>query len=462
MTHQLQHSGHLSAALASLLFVVIFSFEVEGGSYPVVDTGQSACYDAAGYKISCPAPGESCHGQDGQIDGHQPAYRDNGDGTVTDLVTGLMWEKSFTEGVTWPEAVSGAAAARTGGHSDWRLPTIKELYSLILFSGTDPSRCMRGRCDTRRLVPFLDPVFDFEYPDARSGARVIDAQYWSATEYVSTTMDGQPTVFGVNFADGRIKGYPRDRGPRGRTATHYARYVRGAPGYGINQYGDNNDGTLTDQATGLMWCKSDSGHGMSWEEALAWVQERNAADHLGYDDWRLPNAKELQSIVDYSRAPAATGTAAIDPLFEVTKIHDEAGQINAPFYWTSTTHGASDGRGPSAVYIAFGEALGWMRAGPRARGARLLDVHGAGAQRSDPKIGDPSTWPRGRGPQGDVVRVLNLVRLVRTATRRSVAVEADDPGPSTTPAESRPEHARSGSLSGAAPTGGDEGISLLP
>ncbi|HEY6896806.1 MAG TPA: hypothetical protein VI279_06050 [Rhodocyclaceae bacterium] len=43
----------------------------------------------------------------------------------------------------------------------------------------------------------------------------------------------------------------------------------------------------------------------------------------------------------------------------------------------------------------------------------LLDVHGAGAQRSDPKIGDPSAYPRGLGPQGDVIRIYHLVRLVR-------------------------------------------------
>jgi hypothetical protein len=44
-----------------------------------------------------------------------------------------------------------------------------------------------------------------------------------------------------------------------------------------------------------------------------------------------------------------------------------------------------------------------------------LDVHGAGAQRSDPKQGDPAEFPNGRGPQGDAIRILNFVRLVRDA-----------------------------------------------
>ncbi|MFA6294459.1 MAG: hypothetical protein WC637_21895, partial [Victivallales bacterium] len=43
----------------------------------------------------------------------------------------------------------------------------------------------------------------------------------------------------------------------------------------------------------------------------------------------------------------------------------------------------------------------------------FTDVHGAGAQRSDPKTGDPSLFPHGRGPQGDVVRINNFVRCVR-------------------------------------------------
>jgi hypothetical protein len=44
-----------------------------------------------------------------------------------------------------------------------------------------------------------------------------------------------------------------------------------------------------------------------------------------------------------------------------------------------------------------------------------LDVHGAGAQRSDPKTGNPSDFPHGRGPQGDAIRIYNCVRLVRDA-----------------------------------------------
>jgi len=155
-----------------------------------------------------------------------------------------------------------------------------------------------------------------------------------------------------------------------------------------------------------MWSQSDSGEGMDWESALAWVQQRNDQNYLGYDDWRLPNAKELQSIVDYTRSPDTTNSAAIDSLFEISEITNEAGNKDYPFFWTGTTHVRSNGIVKSAVYLSFGRALGYMN-------DRWLDVHGAGAQRSDPKSGDPDDYPTYKGPQGDVRRLLNYVRCVR-------------------------------------------------
>lgn len=387
-------------------------------AYPVVDTGQTACYGATG-GMTCPVAGQPFCGQDAQLHGNQPSYTTSADGlTVRDTVTGLTWQRSAdttgdgvitsADKLTWTQAQARPAAlntARFGGYSDWRLPTIKELYSLIDFRGTDPSV---GGTDTSGLVPFLDPTyFRFSWGDTAAGERIIDAQYWSSTPYVATTMGGNATVFGVNFADGRIKGYPRDVGPRG-AFTEYLLCVRGSSSYGVNDLVDNGDGTVTDRATGLMWARSDSGLGMTWEEALAWVQARNAVRHLGYADWRLPNAKELQSIVDYTRSPATTSSPAIDAVFSCTPITNEAGQADFPSYWTGTTHVSSNGSGAAGVYIAFGRAMGYMN-------GTWQDVHGAGAQRSDPKAGNPADYPTGRGPQGDAIRIYNHVRPVRDA-----------------------------------------------
>jgi hypothetical protein len=372
-------------------------------SYVVVDTGQGKCYDNL-EEIACPLASQAFYGQDAQYQGNQPHYQDNRDGTVTDLNTGLMWQETPGDKVTYDEALAGAKDFGLAGYHDWRVPAIKELYSLILFSGTDPAPE-----SVDPAVPFIDTnYFDFEYGDISAGERIIDAQYWSCTEYVGTTMSGAATVFGVNFADGRIKGYPRSTGPRGQPMTEFVRYVRGDLNYGVNNFMDNGDGTITDNATGLMWSKDDSGGGMNWKDALSWVQTRNAANYLGYNDWRLPNAKELQSIVDYNRCPDVTGSAAISPLFTCTKITNEAGQADYAFYWTGTTHVRSGGMGDAAVYISFGRAMGYMN-------GQWQDVHGAGAQRSDPKSGDPASFPTGRGPQGDAVRLNNFVRLVREA-----------------------------------------------
>lgn len=372
-------------------------------TYTIVDTGQEYCYDDK-KQITAPQKGDPYYGQDAQCDGNQMAYQDNGDETISDLNTGLMWQKTPGEKLTYEEALGGAESFSLAGYDDWRLPTIKELYSLIDFSGSTGT-------DAKTSVPYINTdYFNFNYGDITI-ERFIDAQYCSSTLYVGTTMNGDKTVFGVNFADGRIKGYGiTHRG--GTVKTFYVMYVRGNPDYGVNNFTEIEEDIIIDEATGLMWTKFDSEKGMNWKEALEWVQLKNEMNFLGYSDWRLPNAKELQSIVNYTRSPSTTGSASIDPLFDVTQIVDEGGDVNYPFYWTGTTHLDGPDSG-NAVYVAFGEALGYMEVPPGSSNYVLMDVHGAGAQRSSPKTGSADEFPIGRGPQGDVVRVENFVRLVR-------------------------------------------------
>lgn len=376
-------------------------------SYPIVDTGQLDFYNNTGI-IQSPSPGEKFYGQDAHYSGFEPSYTDNGDGTITDNVTGLMWQKSFIR-IEWGEAESEAINASTGGYDDWRVPTIKELYSLILFTGNQGTGDPSSPTPPPDAEPFIDlDFFDFEYP---TDSRYIDAQYVTNTVYTWTTMDGNPTFFGVNFADGRIKGYPQNLDNK----LYYARFVRGNSTYGNNQLVDNEDNTITDEATGLMWTKIDSGNNifsdlvsqftktdgsLNWEKALEMAENLEFA---GFDDWRLPNAKELHSIVDYSRSPDATNSAAINPLFECSVIINEAGSSDYPAYWASTSFNP----GSDAIVIYFGRALGYMQLPP---GLDFYDVHGAGTQRTDPKTGDPSY---GFGPQGDVRRVYNYIRFVR-------------------------------------------------
>lgn len=410
------------------LFIATFcisSSVFAGDGYIIVDTNQSICYSDRSILQDCPAQGDDFYGQDSSYAGSDPNYTLSADGlTVYDHTSGLTWTKSpdwdedgdidtndkmtFAAALSYPILLN---AEKYGGYDDWRLPTIKELYSLILFSGIDPSGY--SGTDTSGLTPFIDTgYFDFGFGDTSAGERIIDAQYWSATEYVSTTMNGDHTVFGVNFADGRIKGYGSQDPRTGAPKSQYVRFVRGNTEYGKNNFVNNGDGTVTDLATGLMWQKADSGTGLNWKESLAYAENFELA---GHSDWRLPNAKELQSIVDYTRSPDTTSSAAIDPVFSVTQITNEGGQTDYPFYWSSTTHEAymPNQAGRWGAYIAFGRGLGFMQQPPNIGNYNLLDVHGAGCQRSDPKYDDGTDYGNGHGPQGDVVRIENFVRCVR-------------------------------------------------
>ncbi len=186
----------------------------------------------------------------------------------------------------------------------------------------------------------------------------------------------------------------------------------------------------------------------------------NRKGYLGYNDWRVPDAKELQSIIDYTRSPESSNSAAIDPIFKISQIKNEGGERDYPYFWSSTTHcaaGLRGGGGAAAAYLSFGRGLGNMAkmgsqmgaqrgggaggvGGAGGGGARQnggggygggrqhtpqqsnvrtyssenwINIHGAGCQRSDPKSGDAAQYAGGRGPQGDAIRIENYVRLVR-------------------------------------------------
>jgi hypothetical protein len=148
-----------------------------------------------------------------------------------------------------------------------------------------------------------------------------------------------------------------------------------------------------------MWQQTDNASGIDWEHALAYAQTQNKANYLGHNDWRLPNSKEFQSLVDYTRSPYATNSAnvgpAINSMFTCTAITNDGGKADYPYYWTSTSAIPNPtGTYASAWYVAFGLA----------ENGSGEDLHGAGAVRFDKKI-----IGTGEGEE----RVLNYVRLVR-------------------------------------------------
>ncbi|MEK6201631.1 MAG: DUF1566 domain-containing protein [Desulfobulbaceae bacterium] len=140
---------------------------------PQPDTGQTHCYDTNGTAISCSAAGLPLYGQDGQYRGAEPSYKDNGDQTVSDQNSGLMWMKSDdSTGRVWQDAVEYCSGLDFAGRSDWRLPTRFELDSIVNYG---------------RSYPAMHPVFSCQ-----------SSFYWSAIPYA-----GDPVyAWGIYFNDG--------------------------------------------------------------------------------------------------------------------------------------------------------------------------------------------------------------------------------------------------------------------
>ena len=288
---------------------------------------------------------------------------------ITDNATGLMWQQVPSNSkYSWADAASYAESLPLAGYDDWRVPSLKELFSISDFD-------------------IGWPYIDSTYFSLVSAEETKQQQYWSSNFYnVGTTHGGMDSAFGVNHGTGHIKAYP-DGSDGAPMAEKYVRVVRGQ-GYGANDFVDNGDGTITDYATELMWMRGDSSSGLNWEDALAWAEQKNAENYLGYSDWRLPNIKELQSIVDYSGVYPAIDQTYFDLMDEDA------------YFWSSTSaYFSPDSPGYYyGWYVAFGYAVD----------ENGDDLHGAGAVRFDTKV---EGGPAGEDPE----RIYNYARLVRDA-----------------------------------------------
>lgn len=118
-------------------------------------------------------------------------FTDNGDGTVSDGSTGLMWQQAEGGSMDWEGAITYCEALSLAGYTDWRLPNIKELESI-----------------TEDSLFYL--AIDTNYfPDA-------NAYYWSSTTYASFSF----LAWRVLFSGGSVR-YDR------KSWNRYVRCVRG-------------------------------------------------------------------------------------------------------------------------------------------------------------------------------------------------------------------------------------------
>lgn len=283
--------------------VVVLLFCGSASAYKLPDTGQTKCYDVvAGDEIACAGTG-----QDGAYTINPMSFTDNGNGTITDNNTGLVWQKQ-DEGTTrtWDVANSYCNNLVLGGASDWRLPTKKELMSIVDYG-----------------IPAPGPTINTTYfPNASAGST-----YWS------TTVSYKPSnAWSVRFGDGFVSSYYLKGSP-----DYYVRCVRSGQDTGI--FVDNGNGTVTDNKTGLMWQQGEGGS-MSWDKAISYCEGLTLG---GNSDWRLPNSKELESLTDDTRYSPAIDTAFFP-------------NAHASVHWSSTTVSEHE-VGAWSVLFGYGDVV---------------------------------------------------------------------------------------------------------
>lgn len=341
----------------TLVFVFIHVGIAIPGTIRLPQTGQTTCYDTEGNLIPCDGTG-----QDGDIragigwpdprlvivycdaDGpcvDQSADCDSNGSTdmIKDNLTGLIWARNadLPNGYSsWQGALDYVAAMNNGtglcGHHDWRLPNVIEMESLSHLGHSKS---------------FVNWLTNQNFINVRVG-------YWS-----SMSRAADPTeAWSLSTLDGAIWNRAKNSlltsvwPIRGETTPPALLWETGqktcfdAEGNGISCAGTGQDGAIragvawpdprfavaggcvTDNLTGLMWPKNGNppNEKISWQGALDYVAAMNSSTGLcGYHDWRLPNRKELFSLIDYSQS-----NPALPP-------NHPFNNVQSYYYWSSTS-----------------------------------------------------------------------------------------------------------------------------
>jgi len=347
-------------------------FIAYSGAHPVVQlaaTGQTTSYapgDDAAMAQGVAWPGGRMH--------------DNGDGTVSDQLTGLVWLKNAAcfAPATWPGAVTDANQLASGqcgltdgsAAGDWRLPNLIELESLI---------------DVAASAPAVSGPFS-NVPAAASGS-----VYWTSTPYWSGSGTSTTSAWAIRLSDGRyINGNDANGNNLMASGLNGVWAVRGASGAAVTLAStgaiepfaarddgtlamgaplpqarmiDNGDGTVTDTVTGLIWLKQANCINASWAGALTAIGQL-ASGQCGLSDgstagqWRMPNRREMQSLQDRGQNNHAlyfdeTFSSALPSAIPT----QTAIFVNMPefeYYWTSSTDAANTAEAWTVFSCDFG------------------------------------------------------------------------------------------------------------
>jgi uncharacterized repeat protein (TIGR01451 family) len=270
----------------------------------------------------------------------------NGD-CVTDNLTGLMWAKNanLPGGTkTWSQAIDYVAGMNAGtysnfGYTDWRLPNVNELESLVNGAESNTATWLNTQGFTNVQAYFYWSSTTLAYGPGSAlvvgmwlGVVDLGSKSDSYHRYVWPVRAGQcgslvDSVICLPQTGQKTSYYTGDDGD-----------LEEGSAWPAPRFNDHGDGTVTDNLTGLMWKKDANlpNGTMTWNEALDYCNNLTLA---GYTDWRLPNRKELLSLIDYSRYDPAL------PLgYPFTNVRSYS-----YFYWSSTTYATY----PDYAWIVF-------------------------------------------------------------------------------------------------------------
>ena len=354
------------------------------GTVVLPETGQTTCYDTAGSVIPCAGTG-----QDGDrlagVAWPSPRFTNNGNGTLTDNLTGLVWLQNALcfSGRTGAQALNDANTLNSGEcglsdgsvEGDWRLPNVNELDSLVN----------------------AEQVSTAAWLNSQGFTNVLNGVYWSSTNWVVLTGSAWSVIMFSGASAPRDKGFgnnvlpvraattlPAELWKTGQTTCYD--YPAGSaiacPGTGQDgdwlagvpwpspRFADNSNGTATDNLTGLIWLKNaDCFSVQTWANALNSANTLNSgecglSDSSVEGDWRLPNTIELRSISDYSQA--YPGLPSGHPFTNVQSTFPS-------FYWSSSTYAANPG---NAFIVDHWEAGGRVDAGVKTGSYYVWPVRG--------------------------------------------------------------------------------------
>jgi hypothetical protein len=302
-------------AVLSLLLIFLSSFAF-AGTVKLPRTGQTKCWDTDGYEIPCAGTGQDGEIQVGVV-WPEPRFTDNGDDTIIDNLTGLMWTKdAYLPGTTmnWYQALDFCNNLNLGGYSDWRLPNVNELESLVNADESSNATWLNKQgfinvvCDNQFYLGYWSSTTSACYADSALAVNMCDGLVDSVDAYKFDDL----ICFVWPVRAGQDDAYPSPIWKTGQTVSYYEKddgELRRGIAWPTPRFTDPLDGTVTDNLTGLMWAKNANlpGENKTWQQALDYVKVMNAGafPNLGYTDWRLPNRKEYYSLTDFSQCDPA-------------------------------------------------------------------------------------------------------------------------------------------------------------